>query len=61
MFDSKILTVTASKEVEKIDIRLTGNNFTGTLWITDLMLQGGSLATIWTGHVSEILWTYDQA
>lgn len=28
---------------------------------TDIMLQGGSVATSWVGHVSEIKWSFDNA
>ena len=29
--------------------------------ITDIMLQGGTVATSWVGHVSEIRWSFDTA
>ena len=29
------------------------------VYITDMLLQGGSIATGWVGHVSEIQWTED--
>jgi len=29
------------------------------VYFTDLLLQGGSVATGWVGHVSEIQWTLD--
>ena len=41
--------------VTKITIRVC----TGTVYITDMLLQGGSIATGWVGHVSEIQWTED--
>lgn len=28
---------------------------------TDIMLQGGTVATSWVGHVSEIRWSFDNA
>ena len=40
--------------VTKITIRVCV-----TVYITDMLLQGGSIATGWVGHVSEIQWTED--
>ena len=45
--------------VKKIRIRFCVTNCTGTIDITDMFLQGGSIATGWVGHVSEIQWTQD--
>lgn len=45
--------------VKKIRIRFCVTNCTGTIYITDMFLQGGSIATGWVGHVSEIQWTQD--
>lgn len=43
--------------VTKITIRVCVTDCTGTVYITDMLLQGGSIATGWVGHVSEIQWT----
>ena len=43
--------------VKKIRIRVCVTD--GTIYITDMFLQGGSIATGWVGHVSEIQWTQD--
>ena len=43
-----------SRRVKSIRVRVTVTNATGDLYLTDLMLQSGSIATGWTGHVSEI-------
>ena len=45
--------------VTKITIRVCVTDCTGTVYITDMLLQGGSIATGWVGHVSEIQWTED--
>lgn len=45
--------------VKKIRVRVCVTNCTGTIYITDMFLQGGSIATGWVGHVSEIQWTQD--
>ena len=48
-----------SRRVKSIRVRVTVTNATGELYLTDLMLQSGSIATGWTGHVSEIPFTSD--
>ncbi|MCI2061738.1 MAG: hypothetical protein LKJ83_03090 [Eubacteriaceae bacterium] len=45
--------------VKKICIRICVTDCAGDVYITDMLLQGGSIATGWTGHVSEIQWTED--
>ena len=45
--------------VRSITIRLYVTDCFGAVYITDLMLQGGSVATGWVGHVCEIRWTMD--
>lgn len=47
------------KKVKSIRLRVTVKNATGDLYLTDLMLQSGSIATGWAGHVSEIQFTQD--
>ncbi|MDC3413954.1 hypothetical protein [Terrihalobacillus insolitus] len=34
---------------------------TPAVYFTDIMLQGGTVATSWVGHVSEIRWSFDTA
>ena len=48
-----------SRKVKSIRVRVTVANATGDLYLTDLMLQSGSIATGWVGHVSEIPFTQD--
>jgi len=45
--------------LRSITIRVCVTDCTGSVYITDLMLQGGSVATGWVGHVCEIQWTLD--
>ena len=45
------------RRVKSIRLRVTVKNATGDLYLTDLMLQSGSIATGWVGHVSEIQFT----
>lgn len=55
----KTITVDHSRTVQKIALRLIVSDVTGTIHVTDLMFQGGSIATVWTGHASEIQWSFD--
>ena len=45
--------------VAKITVIVYVTDCTGTVYITDMLLQDGSLASGWVGHVSEIQWTQD--
>ena len=45
--------------VAKITVRVYVADCSGTVYITDMLLQDGSLASGWIGHVSEIQWTQD--
>jgi len=42
-----------------LTIRLCVTDCSGAVYVTDLMLQGGSVATGWVGHVCEIRYTMD--
>lgn len=49
-----------SKAVESVEVKVVlKNGETGTVNITDLMLQSGSISTNWAYHPSEIRWSYD--
>ncbi|HBD85886.1 MAG TPA: hypothetical protein DC001_00495 [Clostridiales bacterium] len=45
--------------LRSITIRLCVTDCSGAVYFTDLMLQAGSMATGWIGHVCEIKWTLD--
>jgi len=46
-------------KLRSITIRLCVTNCSGMVYFTDIMLQAGSIATGWVGHVCEIKWTLD--
>lgn len=46
-------------KLRSITIRLCVTNCSGMVYFTDIMLQAGSVATGWVGHVCEIKWTLD--
>lgn len=48
-----------SSRLKSITVRVCVTNCTGDFYITDLLLQGGSVAIGWVGHPSEIRWTLD--
>lgn len=56
MREYEVIPADSYKRVVKIKVRLVGYRFTGTIFITDIMLQGGSVPTEWNGHPSEIRW-----
>jgi len=53
------LIETFSGKVAEIEISLEVEDCTGEVNITDVMLQGGPIVTIWTGHPSELRWQHD--
>lgn len=48
-----------ASDIQSITIQIVAQDFTGTVHVTDIMLQGGSVATTWVGHPSEIRWSFD--
>lgn len=46
-------------KVKSITVHVYVTNFTSTFYITDILLQGGAVATGWVGHPCEIRWTLD--
>lgn len=52
--------VDASKgTVSEIKVTLLVEDVDGEVNFTDVMLQGGTITTKWSGHPSEIKWTVD--
>ena len=52
--------VDASKgTVSEIKVTLLVEDVDGQVNFTDVMLQGGTITTKWSGHPSEIKWTVD--
>lgn len=47
------------ERLRSITVRLCITDCTGAVYFTDMLLQGGTIATGWVGHVSEIQWTLD--
>ncbi|ADD02633.1 hypothetical protein TthWC1_1567 [Thermoanaerobacter thermohydrosulfuricus WC1] len=50
---------TPQGKVKKIDVKFIVEDAEVTIYLTDVMLQGGTVATMWTGHPSEIKWSFD--
>lgn len=48
-----------NRKSEKLTVRVVVQDCTGTARFTDIMLQGGSVATAWVSHVSEQRYTFD--
>lgn len=60
LFNKVIQVKDLSKGVNSIEVRFVANDFKGQVNITDIMLQGGGLATNWNYHPSEIRWSHDE-
>ena len=45
--------------MKKLTVRVVVQDCTGTVRFTDVMLQGGLVATAWVSHVSEQRYTFD--
>ena len=45
--------------IKSITVRICITNCTGTLYVTDILLQAGAVATGWVGHPCEMKWTLD--
>ncbi|WP_033829090.1 hypothetical protein [Bacillus andreraoultii] len=68
---SRQINVDTSRKVDYVQIQLVANDAGKTphstntdepaIYITDIMFQGGTVATSWVGHVSEIRWSFDVA
>lgn len=45
------VSVTGIEKVKKLTVRVVVQDCTGTARFTDIMLQGGSVATAWVSHI----------
>lgn len=57
--DQETVKPESSKKVVRLDVKLVVQDAVGQVNVTDLMLQGGEIATVWVGHASEIKWSFD--
>lgn len=56
---TKAVKISTFQAVKSIKVSAVVRDATGTVKITDLMLQGGEMATAWQGHPSEIKWSME--
>lgn len=56
---AEVINANGNGKVTEIKIALVIEDAEGGVNITDLMLQGGTISTVWCGHPSEIRWTVD--
>ena len=56
---AKITPENYSARIKSITVRVCITNCSGTLYVTDLLLQPGSVATGWVGHPCELRWVLD--
>jgi hypothetical protein len=63
MFDLKnqsLQPANSYRGVAAIEVDIVVENCnSGIVNVTDIMLQGGTISTIWTGHPAEIRWSLD--
>lgn len=59
LYDKNAMTVNTSGKVESIKVELVIRNTRGSVKISDLLLQGGNVATEWTSHPAELKWSLD--
>lgn len=59
--ENKLVEIeSTSKTVESVEIKLVADDLQeGSINITDIMLQGGKISTVWVYHPSEIRWSHD--
>jgi hypothetical protein len=57
--EHKIYTFTPQGKVKEIEVKFIVEDAEVTIYLTAIMLQGGTIATMWTGHPSEIKWSFD--
>lgn len=61
--EHKIFTFTpqgkVKEKIKEIEVKFIVEDAEITIYLTDIMLQGGTIATMWTGHPSEIRWSFD--
>ncbi|MBM7717200.1 hypothetical protein JOC94_004225 [Bacillus thermophilus] len=59
-YNKTIKVQNPSKGVESIEVALVIDDVQkGTANITDFMLQGGRISTVWVYHPTEIRWSHD--
>lgn len=58
-FEPYLQSVSPTKKVEKIEVRLCLEDAGGQVNVADIMLQGGKLATLWNGHPAELRFSFE--
>lgn len=61
-YSRKVDYIQVSLVADDVGQRVDPDNYEApAIYFTDIMFQGGSVATSWVGHVSEIRWSFDTA
>lgn len=58
------IPISSGSKIESIVVEIVADNVQiteGSLYITDIMLQGGTVATSHIGQVAEIRWSFENA
>lgn len=59
-WDRPATIIRPKKSVKFIKVQLCVEDITGLVYITDLKFQGGQMPILWSGHVSEIKFSFEQ-
>jgi len=58
-FEPYVQSVSPSKKVDRIEVRLCLEDASGQVNVADIVLQGGRLATLWNGHPAELRFSFE--
>lgn len=58
-FEPYLQSVSPTKKVEKIEVRLCLEDASGQVNVANIVLQGGRLATLWNGHPAEHRFSFE--
>lgn len=53
-------TTETNNNLARINVKVLVKNLTGTVNITDIMLQTGDKGTLWNSHPSEVRWSFNE-
>lgn len=59
-WDRPAVIIRPKRTVKSMKVRLRMEDVTGLVYISDLKLQGGKMPILWSGHVSEIKFSFEQ-
>lgn len=55
-----VIPAATAKRISRLEVRVSVEDAEGVVNVTDLMLQGGVLPILWSGHAAEIRFSFEQ-